>query len=233
MIKQSGQYLDYNDQTRNFEEFFNLTEYELSRLQAESEEGIQVDMENAIKSGSIKQLFDFLEMLVHRSYGRKTADGKKFEKSPEILQDFVNSAHYSDFMMGLLANDGEKALEFIKGIMPQKLIDRAIAQGQGQQVDLPDSKSYAPSAREAFDAAQRRAQEVLLQPSTPSEFTPQEAPAPQPVQTAQVDPEFEEFRQWKAQQAAAQQGSGFRVPAEDPQQSATGRPPHEQVGPTE
>jgi hypothetical protein len=222
MLKETITFTDFNDESRTITEYFNLSEAEIVEMQARSTNGIQADMEDAVKSNDVARVLDFITMLVHKSYGKKSEDGIHFRKSPEILQNFIDSAYYSDFLLGLIENDGAKGQEFVRGIMPKKLVERALAQAQGQ-ANIP---TVAPSAREVFE--QSRSQEnPLVQPFGQPEYPTVEATKSQ-VESPTVRPQTQderdraEYEAWKAQKAARE--------GEQAQQSAVGRPPHEQLG---
>lgn len=256
MLKQTIHFTDYNGQQREITEYFHLNEAEIVDMQAKSKNGIQAEMEDAILSNDAGRVLDFIKELVHRSYGKKSQDGLTFEKSPEILQRFINSAYYSDFLLGLIEDNGLKGQEFVKGIMPAKLVERAMAQVQGQQGGEVDRTVYGQSARETFAAAQAASRESgtfsqpegdplrnsFGQPAYPKfpDLAVQENPTPpaQPYPGPQNDAEWNAFQQWQAQQEAAKatQASSapaspdaFRVREEEPLQGLP-RPPHEQVG---
>lgn len=232
MLKETIHYEDFNGTKRTTTQYFHLNEKEVIDLQAHSEHGLQFEMEEAIRSNNPGRALDYITNLVHLSYGVKSQDGEQFTKSPEILANFVNSAYYSDFIVGLLQDNGLKGQEFISGIMPKKLVDRATAQANGQNVSVDgtvpkenyESTVYAPSARENF--ANR------TQPTPPSEFVPSEPTQiqiPQPVAPApQEDPEYQAYLAEKRRREAEAQQADFRVPAEDDQVIGLPRPPHEQ-----
>ena len=253
MLKQTIKFKDYNDQDREITEYFHLNEAEIVDLQAKSENGIQADMQDAILSNDAARVLDFIKNLVHLSYGKKSADGINFDKTPEILHKFITSAYYPDFLLGLIEDDGAKGQEFVRGIMPAKLVERAAAQVQGQAQPPLDSRTYEPSARERFDAAQAASSEsgsvvtpesTFGQPLYPQFNQPTLAVAENTVPT-QAQPktldnatpdELARFREWqaakeaeKAQASAPVSPDAFRVREEEPLQGLP-RPPHEQVG---
>lgn len=211
MLKQTITFTDYNDQERTIEEYFHLNEAELIDMQAHSEGGIQADLEKAIKSNDVGQVLDFIKFLVHKSYGKKSADGIHFDKSEELTNSFINSAYYSDFLLGLIEDNGDKGIAFISGVMPKKLIDRALAQAKGNP-SAPESealiKQFAPSAREQFAQTQQAPTPAPI-PTYPGAFEPAAAP--------QETAEQREFREWKESRAQAAP-TQFRVPAEEPLQ---------------
>lgn len=206
MLKQTITYTDFNGTQRTEDLYFNLTEFELVELQAQSERGLQADLQEFIASKDIRQLLAFIKMLVNKAYGIKSEDGRHFEKSPEIVQRFENSALYSDLLLHLFEDEGARAEKFITGLMPKDLIARATARSQAT------SEGYLPDAREL--AARHRAQQNIpaavyeepapigdttaLQfqaPSVPEEvpiipggYTHVPAPVPPHQQSVQPDP---------------------------------------------
>ena len=261
MLKQDIKFVDFNGNERTITEYFYLNEAEIVDLQAKSVNGIQEEMQDAILSNDAGRVLDFIKMLVHTSYGKKSLDGLNFEKSPEILQKFITSAYYSDFLLGLIEDNGLKGQQFVQGIMPAKLVERALAQVQGQNGGDVDRTVYGQSARERFAAAQAAKTEgavdvnsvypagsPLGQPTYP-QFAPTEPQSTpnlqvqtQPAYSGPQNPEeAEAFRQWQAQQEAAKatQASAaptspdaFRVREPEPDQGLP-RPPHEQMGNTQ
>jgi len=256
MLKQDIKFTDYNGNERTITEYFHLNEAEIVKLQASSPNGIQADMQDAILSNDANRVLEFIEMLVHKSYGKKSADGLHFEKSDDILQKFINSAYYSDFLLGLIEDNGAKGERFVQGIMPAKLVERALAQVQGQEGGEVDRTIYGQSAREQFAAAQAAKMEGSVdvsttqqpqpfgQPSYP-QFNQSEQP-PLQVQNSEATTaldnasaeELARFREWQAQKEAAKatqtaaapaSPDAFRVREEEPLQGLP-RPPHEQMG---
>ena len=250
MLKQDIKFTDYNNNERTITEYFHLNEAEIVELQAKSVNGIQAEMQDAILSNDAGRVLDFIKMLVHKSYGKKSLDGLNFEKSPEILQKFVTSAYYSDFLLGLIEDNGLKGQEFVQGIMPAKLVERALAQVQGENGGEPDRTVYGQSAREQFAAAQAAKQSATLdvnstypagsfgQPSYPQV---QQQETQETARKTMADLSAEEkarFDQWLAQKeaeeatrsaAAPSSPDAFRVREDEPNSSLS-RPPHEQMG---
>lgn len=258
MLKQDIKFVDYNGNERTITEYFHLNEAEIVDLQAKSVNGVQAEMQDAILSNDAGRVLDFIKMLVHKSYGKKTQDGLNFEKSDEILQKFITSAYYSDFLLGLIEDNGLKGQQFVQGIMPAKLVERALAQVQGQDGGEVDRTVYGQSAREQFAAAQAAKMEGAIDVNTvqPGAFGqpqyPQFAQQEQPLRVQQNEPQqakptsisdlppdqLERFQAWLAQKEAAEatqtssapsSPDAFRVREPEPQQGLP-RPPHEQVG---
>jgi len=217
MLKQTISYTDFNGTDRTEDLYFNLTEFELVEIQTESVNGIQEDMKQAVADKDLRRLLDFIKMLVHKSYGIKSADGRHFEKSPEILQKFVNSALYSDLLLHLFQEEGARAEKFITGLMPKDLLARAIAQSQG---DGSVPSTYKPDAREMN--ARFLAEQNIPSPTFEGTFNEGapigsapavefQAPPPAPEQPpVAVAPQYTE----QVEEARSQPHQGYTVPAQ-------------------
>lgn len=151
MLKQTIKFKDFNNEEKEKDLYFNLTEFELVDIQADSEFGIQHDMQEAVMNKDMRALLDFIKMLVHKSYGERSADGIHFHKSPEITERFVNSAMYSPLLLSLFEEEGARSTAFVTGLMPADLIKRAeeLARGKATQ-PAPEVPTTGPSAREIF-----------------------------------------------------------------------------------
>lgn len=196
MLKQPISFTDFNGETREEDIYFNLTEAELVDWQADSEEGLQKEMMDAVKSKDMRKLLDFIKTLVFKAYGERDKDGIHFNKSPEISQRFVNSAMYSPLLMALFADEGTTTTAFVNGLMPPDLVKKAMEQGNipgSEDIQVPDLK---PSARELFAQASNSLQETSgvnsaapiggsPMPAAPVQSTPSTQDAA-PVQVGQV-----------------------------------------------
>jgi len=228
MLKETIHFTDFNDEPAVTTEYFNLSKNEIITLEKSIPGGLASMMRKVQDNATIDNILDLLKILTHASYGIKSDDGKFFDKSPEITNRFVRSAFYDDYLFSLLENDAAKGLAFIKGVLPQSLVDAAEKQITSTQA----AQGYQPDARESFERAQT-AKSVPVQPTPPSTFVPsapepaiepQRAPYPAPQDAA----EAEAFRQWQAERAA----QAFRVREEEPT-SVLPRPVHEQTGPAQ
>lgn len=56
-----------------------------------------------------------------RSYGVKSSDGRRFIKSPELLQEFRETEAYVNFFMELVTNP-EAGKAFLRGVSPAELV---------------------------------------------------------------------------------------------------------------
>lgn len=62
--------------------------------------------------------------IVLKAYGQKSADGKRFIKTPELTTEFMQTEAYSKLFMELATNT-DKAADFINKIVPQDIAQEA------------------------------------------------------------------------------------------------------------
>ena len=124
MYKKIIKYTDYNGVEREEPFYFNLNKAELVKWEGSTVGGMRSMYDKIIAAQDKEALISLFETIIQRAYGEKSADGKRFMKSPEILADFVATEAYSNLFMELASND-ESATEFMSGIMPADLIEEA------------------------------------------------------------------------------------------------------------
>lgn len=203
MLKKIIPFVDYNGQDRTVEEYFNINKSELIKMQASMPQGIEGEIDRVVKSQDLGQLWEFIESLVHLSYGKKSTDGIHFHKSDDILKDFINSAYYSDFIYSLVDpdNNGAEGQAFITGIFPKDLVDAAQAEMDKLAKGPAEVPTSGPSAREVF--TQRTAPEGVIDvnPTVPPAHFDAENPTQAPNNE---DAQFQEFLKYKAAQQSNQ-----------------------------
>lgn len=74
-------------------------------------------IDRIVKAKSQKELVELFKTVIEKAYGEKSADGRRFMKSPEIFANFAATQAFSDFYMSL-ATDTEKATKFINALAP-------------------------------------------------------------------------------------------------------------------
>lgn len=121
MIKRTIEYIDYDGIERKEDFYFNLTKAEIMEMEMRAN-GMEKYIQAAIDAKNANILVDIFKKLIDESYGVKTADGRGFKKSPEILADFKSTEAYSELFMKL-ASDDVYAAEFVNGIFPANMKD--------------------------------------------------------------------------------------------------------------
>ena len=120
MFKKTMTYTDWNGVERTEDIYFNLSKAELLEMQLTTEGGVDNMIQRIVRAKDTVALVKLYKELILKAYGRKSADGRRFEKSEEISRAFTETPMYSDLYMELSTND-EAATEFITGIMPKDL----------------------------------------------------------------------------------------------------------------
>lgn len=127
MLTKTIEYVDYNGTKRKEDFQFNLTKAEILEWVSSSDGDYTIDkyLERIHETGNRKEMVQMFKDLIYRSYGRKSLDGKRFEKSEAIKNEFMESEAYSVLFMEV-AGDAKKASEFINGIIPDDLNDEIL-----------------------------------------------------------------------------------------------------------
>lgn len=124
MLKKTITYTDYDDVVRTEDHYFNLSKAELIMMDSSVVGGLKQRLERIIQSKDNVAIMEVFKDLIHRSYGRKSDDGKRFIKSEELSTEFEQTEAYSELVMELLS-DPDKAAAFINAIMPKGLAQDA------------------------------------------------------------------------------------------------------------
>lgn len=120
MLKKPITYVDYNGEERTEDFFFNLSKAELMEMELSTTGGLTEMLRGIIKSKDIPEMSKFFKKIVCAAYGIKSSDGKRFIKSEEITNEFLQTEAYSNLYMELVTDD-KAAAEFINNIMPHDL----------------------------------------------------------------------------------------------------------------
>ena len=120
MLKKTVTYVDYNGVERTEDFYFNLSKAEVTEMELSVRGGLSVMLEELVKSGDNARIVEIFKDLVLRSYGEKSADGKRFVKSKELSEAFSQTEAYSEIFMEL-ALDEKAAAAFVNGILPANL----------------------------------------------------------------------------------------------------------------
>lgn len=122
MLKKAITYVDYNGVERTESFYFNLSKAELIEMEYGTVGTFTSMVQNIIDAQDEPELIKLFKSLILKSYGKKSADGRRFEKSEEISKDFSETEAYVILFMEL-ARDSKAASEFVNGLIPAD-IDR-------------------------------------------------------------------------------------------------------------
>lgn len=117
MLKETITYTDYNGVERTEDHYFNLTEAEVMEMEMSTAGGLAEQITAIVNAKDAPSIIKIFKDLILRSYGIKSADGKRFQKSEEISTAFAQTEAYSKLFMKL-ATDADAAARFVNGIVP-------------------------------------------------------------------------------------------------------------------
>lgn len=124
MLPKKITYTDYDGVVRTETFYFNMTEAELTMYQLERSGGMKQHLEKIVEGLDQPKILDIFRDIIHRSYGEKSEDGRRFIKSNELSTAFEQTEAYSVLVMELLS-DEKAASDFINGLMPASLREKA------------------------------------------------------------------------------------------------------------
>ena len=121
MLKKAISYVDYNGESRTENFYFNLTKAELMEMELSISGGFTEMIQRVIEAKETPTIVKIFKELILKSYGEKSADGKRFMKSKELSEAFSQTEAYNVLFMEL-ATDSDAAAEFVNGIIPQDIV---------------------------------------------------------------------------------------------------------------
>lgn len=120
MLKKTITYVDYEGVERTETHFFNLTKAELIKMNFSQAGGLEKRFEKMIEAKDGKGIMEALDEIIHRSYGEKSDDGRRFIKSEALVEAFEQTEAYSELFMEL-CTDAKAAADFVQGILPKDI----------------------------------------------------------------------------------------------------------------
>lgn len=118
MLKKTITYTDYNGLNRTETFYFNLTESELAEMETEVDGGMSSMLKEVVDANDGKRIMQSFKMFIKKSYGVKSDDGRRFEKSEQISNEFLQTAAY-DSLFHELITDPKAGADFVNAIIPK------------------------------------------------------------------------------------------------------------------
>ena len=146
MLKKYITYTDFNGRERKEAFYFNISKAELIEMEYTSASGMEDLLQSIIDSKDNIKLFNLFKELIHRSYGVKSEDGRRFIKSKEISDAFMQTEAYTNLLIELMGdNSAQNVADFIKGIMPLEGISSAEVDKAFEQATKKVEEAYPDS----------------------------------------------------------------------------------------
>lgn len=129
MLKKTVEYTDYNGNVRKEDFFFNLTKAELAEMNFSVSGGMERMLTDIIAAQDMPKIAAAFKEILMKSYGEKSADGRRFVKSEELSKAFSQTEAYSKIYMELLSDEsGTTAADFVNGVFPTELANAVKAE---------------------------------------------------------------------------------------------------------
>lgn len=118
MLKKTIKYVDYNDNERSENFYFNLSKAEIMEMELSTEGGFAEMVQRIVDAQDGPSIMKTFKEMILKAYGVKSPDGKRFEKSKELSEAFSQTEAYSELFMELVT-DADAAAAFVNGIIPE------------------------------------------------------------------------------------------------------------------
>lgn len=118
MYKKTITYTDYNNEERTEDFYFNISKAELAEYNIMTKGGLEAKIKRITAAKENDEIFQLFKALLLMSYGKKSDDGKRFIKSKELTDEFLQTEAYSELFVQL-ATDEREAQMFVDGVMPK------------------------------------------------------------------------------------------------------------------
>ena len=119
MLKKTITYTDYNENERTEDFYFNLTEAEIEEMEMSINGGLTSMIQRIVASQDNATIIKIFKDIILKSYGVKSLDGRRFEKSEQISREFEQTPAYSELFVEL-TRDAKKAADFFNAIIPKQ-----------------------------------------------------------------------------------------------------------------
>lgn len=116
MYKKTITYVDYDENERTEDFYFNLTQAEVMEMELSTSGGMAEMIKGIIAAQDVPEIIKIFKRLILESYGKKSPDGKRFIKSDELTDEFKQTEAYSNLFMEL-AQDADAAAEFVNNVI--------------------------------------------------------------------------------------------------------------------
>lgn len=124
MLKKTFTFTDYNGNERKEDHYFNLNKAEIMEMEMSISGGLAEMITRIVAAQDHPAIIKIFKELILKAYGIKSADGRRFEKSAKISEEFAQTEAYSMLFMELATN-ADAAAAFVNGIVPADLNNKA------------------------------------------------------------------------------------------------------------
>jgi hypothetical protein len=136
-------YEDYNGNQRTENFSFHLSKAEIIEMELSTEGGFGERIQHIVDARDTPTLIKIFKELIIKSYGVKSADGRRFEKSEQLSNEFSQTEAFSQLYVKL-ATDVDAATSFINNIVPRDVAEQVKAKGDVITGTATEVKKFEP-----------------------------------------------------------------------------------------
>ena len=92
-------YTDYDGNQRTETFYFNLTKTELIKMETSVDGGMAQLLKKIIDENDTKNIMKYFDIIIKNAYGVKSPDGRRFVKSKELVDEFMQTEAYDKFFL--------------------------------------------------------------------------------------------------------------------------------------
>lgn len=119
MLKKEIAFEDFDGNPQRKIYYFNLTKTELIKMEITGTGGSMGEfVKRIIDAKDNRELVEVFDKIILGAVGRRSDDGERFDKSPEIAENFKCSAAYDALFIEFVTNSGAAA-DFINALIPK------------------------------------------------------------------------------------------------------------------
>lgn len=123
MLVKRIEFEDYDGHKLTEDHYFNLNKAEIIKwLTTDGDYTLDKKLLRLFQAGNGRELMKTFDDLIRSSYGIKSLDGRRFEKSEEITKAFVETEAYS-VLFSELVTDAKAAADFVNAIIPKDIAE--------------------------------------------------------------------------------------------------------------
>lgn len=142
MYAKKIKYTDYDGNEREEIFYFNLSASELTLMELSETGGLKQKLEAIVMKQDVPKIIEAFRDTIHRAYGEKSADGKRFIKSEELVTAFEQTPAYDELFLELCYNS-KSAAEFVNRVLPSDL-EQKIKRASGKTAANAAAPVLAP-----------------------------------------------------------------------------------------
>lgn len=146
MLEKKIKFTDYDGKERIETHYFHLNKAEVIEfLTTNGDYTLDKLLNRLVEEHNGKEIMATFKELIYRSYGKKSDDGRRFMKSKEIKDSFMETEAYAELFTELVT-DGRAAADFINKVIPHDIADEIAKIVKENPEGIPaELKEYAES----------------------------------------------------------------------------------------